>query len=146
MNAWSKKSFSRQEKVVAKAEFEALGLENDEIANLQEPFIEENMSLFNAYAIDGRQPDAIVFDTKMRKHKGVRYTMLANLEADAYLLKTMDSIVIYNHGSLKDGKGDPLMILIGTREKVKQQTSKSNTLKFVPNIYILENNSNNTSS
>jgi hypothetical protein len=69
MNAWSKKSYSRQEKVVAKAQFEALGLENDEIANLQEPFIEENMSLFNAYAINDRQPDAIVFDTKLRKHK-----------------------------------------------------------------------------
>lgn len=146
MNAWSKKSFSRQEKVVAKAEFEALGLENDEIANLQEPFIEENMSLFNAYAIDGRQPDAIVFDTKMRKHKGVRYTMVANLEADAYLLKTMDGIHIYNHGSLKDGKGDPLMVLIGSREKIKQQTNKSNTLKFVPNVYVLEKNSNNMSS
>lgn len=142
MNAWSKKSYSRQEKVVAKAQFEALGLENDEIANLQEPFIEENMSLFNAYAINGRQPDAIVFDTKLRKHKWVRYTMITSLEADAYLLKTMDGIQIYNHGSLKDGKWDPLMILIGTREKIKQQASKSETLKFVPNIYLLENASN----
>lgn len=138
MNAWSKKSYSRQEKVVAKAEFEALGLENDEIASLQEPFIEENMSLFNAYAINGRQPDAIVFDTKLRKHKWVWYTMIENLEADAYFLKTMDGIQIYNHGSLKDGKWDPLMVLIGTREKIKQQTNKSETLKFVPNIYILQ--------
>jgi len=146
MNAWSKKSYSRQEKVVAKAQFEALGLENDEIANLQEPFIEENMSLFNAYAINDRQPDAIVFDTKLRKHKWVRYTMIANLEADAYFLKTMDGIQIYNHGSLKDGKWDPLMVLIGRREKVKQQTNKSNILKFVPNIYILENNNNSMSS
>lgn len=146
MNAWSKKSYSRQEKVVAKAQFEALGLENDEIASLQEPFIEENISLFNAYSINGRQPDAIVFDTKMRKHKWVRYTMIANLEADAYLLKTMDGIQIYNHGSLKDGKWDPLMILIGSREKIKQQTSKSETLKFVPNIYLLEKASTAVSS
>jgi len=146
MNAWNKKTFSPQEKVVARAQFEALGLENDEVANLQEPFIEEHMNLFNAYAINGRQPDAIVFDTKLRKHKWVRYSLIDNLEADAYFLKTMDGIQIYNHGSLKDGKWDPLMILIGNKNNIKQQVSKSNTLKFVPNIYLLENYANTITS
>jgi len=140
MNAWNKKTYSPQEKVVAKAQFEAIGLENDEIANLQEPFIEENMSLFNAYAINGRQPDAIIFDIKLRKHKGVWYSLPEHLEADAYFLKTLNSMKIYNHGSLKDGKWDALMLLIGDRESIKQQASKSDTLKFVPNIYLLENN------
>ena len=138
MNAWNKKTYSPQEKVVAKAQFESIGLENDEIVNLQEPFIEENMSLFNAYAINGIQPDAIVFDIRLRKHKAVWYMIPAHLEADAYFLKALNGIQIYNHGSLKDGKGDPLMLLIGEREKVKNQASKSETLKFVPNIYLLE--------
>jgi len=138
MNAWNKKTYSLQEKVVSKAQFEALGLENDEIANLQEPFIEENMSLFSAYHIQNVQPDAIVFDIKQRKHKGVWYQMPSHLEADAYFFKTLNGIKIYNHGSLKDGKGDPLMILVGKKDDIKKQAQAGTSLRFVPNIYLLE--------
>lgn len=138
MNARNKKTFSPQEKVVTRAQFEALGLENDEIANLQEPFIEENMPLFTSYRIGDRQPDAIVFDTKLRKHKAVWYTVPAHLEADAYFLRNLHGIKIYNHGSFKDGKGDPLMILIGDKESIKRQAQAGTSLKFVPNIYLLD--------
>lgn len=138
MNAWNKKTFSPQEKVVARAQFEALGLSNDEIANLQDPVMEGNMHLFGQYVINGQQPDAIVFDTVRQKHKAVRYHPIDSIDADAYFLKTMQGIKIYNHGSLKDGNNDPLMILIGDKDAVKKQTQMSTTLKFIPNITVLE--------
>ena len=143
MDAWNKKKYSPQEKVVAKAEFEALGVANDEIVNLQNPFIEENMILFDQYAINGKQPDAIVFDTKMRKHKAVWYRSIEHIDADAYFLKDMGGIKIYNHGTLKDGKGDPLMILVGDKEKIKEQAKSGTSLLFVPNINVLDNEEKN---
>ena len=98
------------------------------------------MQLFSKYTINNQQPDAIVFDTVMQKHKAVRYEPIKNIDADAYFLKTMQGIKIYNHGSLKDGNNDPLMILIGSKSMIKKQIETSKTLKFVPNIELLEKN------
>ena len=134
MNAWNKKSFSPQEKVVAKANFESLGLENDEIIALQDPFVEGHMDLFTTYSVHKEQPDAIVFDPKMKKHKAVWYHAPKWLVDEAIFVKKLHGIDIYTHNKLHDEKGDPLMILVGDKDIVKEQTHASKTLKFCPNV------------
>ena len=52
MDAWSKKTFSLQEKIAEKARYEALGMSQEEAENLQHPFVLQHESKFTEYEIE----------------------------------------------------------------------------------------------
>lgn len=74
MQAWSNRTFSVQEKVAEKAKLESLGISSEEAENLQDMFVQQHLHMFTEYAIDGVEPDAILFDTDTNSHKTIWYT------------------------------------------------------------------------
>jgi len=74
MNAWNNKSFSLQEKVAEKAKLESLGITALEAENLQDLYVQQHTAAFTEYAIDGIEPDAILFDTDSYSHKAIWFT------------------------------------------------------------------------
>ncbi|HCY20720.1 TPA: hypothetical protein DIC40_02495 [Patescibacteria group bacterium] len=74
MQAWSNKTFSVQEKVAEKAKLESLGISSEEAENLQDMFVQQHLHMFTEYAIDGVEPDAILFDTDSNSHKTIWWT------------------------------------------------------------------------
>jgi hypothetical protein len=74
MAAWTNKTFSVQEKVMEKAKLEAIGISEEEVENLHDLFVEQNTAYFTEFAIDGEEPDAIIFDTENYSHKAIRYS------------------------------------------------------------------------
>ncbi|MEI6672915.1 MAG: TraM recognition domain-containing protein [bacterium] len=85
MAARSNKTFSMQEKIMEKAKLEALGISEEEVENLHDLFVEQHTSYFTEFAIDGVEPDAIIFDTEYYAHKAIRYTKPKGLEDQANL-------------------------------------------------------------
>ena len=83
MTARSNKTFSVQEKIMEKAKLESLGINEEETENLHDLFVEQHMSYFTEFAVDGTEPDAIIFDTEQYSHKAVRYTKPKGLEDQA---------------------------------------------------------------
>ena len=73
MTARTNKTFSIQEKVMEKARLESLGITEEEVENLHDLFVEQHTTYFTEFAIDGVEPDAIIFDTEYYAHKAIRY-------------------------------------------------------------------------
>jgi len=74
MTARSNKTFSVQEKIMEKAKLESLGVSEEEMENLHDLFVEQHTSYFTEFAVDGSEPDAIIFDTEYYAHKAIWYT------------------------------------------------------------------------
>jgi len=83
MAARSNKTFSAQEKVMEKAKLESLGVSEDEVENLHDLFVEQHTSYFTEFAVDGEEPDAIIFDTETYSHKAIWYTKPKGLDDQA---------------------------------------------------------------
>ena len=161
MDAWSKKTFSMQEKIAEKAKYEALGMSQEEAENLQHPFVLQNDAKFTEYEIEGEAPDAIIFDTDHLSHKAVRYTKPKMLENQATIKYRKGQKVdigngeitmhvdIYQHQTIITEGNSPLMIWIGSKEDAKQQIDdivkwagyaldQQNFLKYCPNAEKLQ--------
>lgn len=160
MTARSNKTFSVQEKVMEKAKLEALGVTEEEMENLHDLFIEQHTSYFTEFAIDGEEPDAIIFDIEHYSHKAIWYTKpkgltdQANLKYEAGSKVTLEGkdipvhVDIYQHQTIQiENNGGPLMIWIGNKADTLQQLEaiykqagivKQNYLKFCPNIAKIE--------
>jgi len=83
MTARGNKTFSVQEKIMEKAKMEAIGISEIELENSHDLFIEQHTSYFTEFAIDGKEPDAIIFDTEYYAHKAIWYTKPKGLEDQA---------------------------------------------------------------
>ena len=160
MTARSNKTFSVQEKVMEKAKLEAIGINDAEMENLHDLFVEQHTSYFTEFAVDGIEPDAIIFDTEYYAHKAIRYTKPKGLEDQATIKYqaggkvTFESnkeiavyVDIYQHQTIQIENNGPLMMRIGSKENAQKQLDeiceqagikKQNHLKFCPNIGKLE--------
>ncbi len=162
MNAWSKKSFSVQEKVAEQARYEGLGLSAKEAKNLQDFQVQQNSKRFSEVLIGDRPADAMIVDTEQGNHKMIRYTQPQGLDKVATLQVQKGKIVklddktqlsffvnIWQHNSLTCSNKKPLTIWVGSKSEVEQQLQEiyqkagfdpevADFLKFVPNVDLLE--------
>jgi hypothetical protein len=160
MAAWSNKTFSLQEKIMEKARLESLGITEEEVENLHDLFAEQHTAYFTEFAIDGVEPDAIIFDTEYYAHKAIWYTKPKGLEDQATIKYETGGKVtfegdkdipihvdIYQHQTIQIENNGPLMIWIGNKDNAKQQleviyqqagVKNQSYLKFCPNIAKLE--------
>lgn len=160
MTARSNKTFSVQEKIMEKARLESLGITEEEVENLHDLFVEQHTSYFTEFAIDGIEPDAIIFDTEYYAHKAIWYSKPKWLEDQANIKYNAGGKVnlggkdipvhvdIYQHQTIQiENNGGPLMIWIGNRNNALQQLESiykqagittQNYLKFCPNIAKIE--------
>lgn len=162
MAAWSNKTFSMQEKIMEKAKLESLGISEEEMDNLHDMFVEQHTSYFTEFAVDGVEPDAIIFDTEYYAHKAIWYTKPKGLEDQATIKYQAggkvslgkDKVIgvhvdIYQHQTIQIENNGSLMIWIGAKENAYKQLDdiyeqagikkeKQNHLKFCPNIAKLE--------
>jgi len=162
MDAWNKRTFSLQEKVMEKAKLEALGLNKQETENYQDQFVQQHAHLFTEYEIDETAPDAIIYDTANYSHKAVWYEKPKSLENQAGLKyskwqkvqvpnwEITMSVDIYQHQTITiEWNNGPLMIRIGDKQEVMQQLNticqsagmtaeQQNFMKFVPNVEKLQ--------
>ena len=164
MMARSNKTFSVQEKIMEKAKMEAIGISEIEVENLHDLFVEQHIPYFTEFAIDGVEPDVIIFDTEYYAHKAIWYTKPKGLE-DQSTIKykagskvTLDKnkeiavwVDIYQHQTIQIENNGPLMIWIGSKDNAYKQLNdiyeqagikkeKQNHLKFCPNVAKLEKN------
>lgn len=158
MEARNSKTFSMQEKVAEKAKLESMGLSTQEVENIQNNFIKDHLYYFTEFNIDGKEPDAIIFDTQHSGHKAIFYEKPKNIENQAILkyskwqkVKISDSIQIpmhvdiYQHQTIELESNVSLMIWIWTKEEALRQVqdiykngnipeSEQTFMKFCPNI------------
>lgn len=92
------------------------------------------MNLFDQYTIAEESPDAIILDTKGKKHKAVRFNKPQGIEDETSKGKDLPKIEIYIHNEQKDGNGDPLMVLVGKKEAINKTLQTAKQLKLVINI------------
>ena len=162
MNARSKKSFSVQEKIAEQARYEGLGLSAKEAKNLQDFQVQQNSKWFSEVRIGDRSADAMIVDTEQGNHKMIRYTQPQGLEGIATLQVQKGKVVkldektqlsffvsIWQHTTLTCSNKKPLTIWIGTKKEVEQQLQeiyqkagldpeRTDFLKFIPNVELLE--------
>jgi len=155
MDAWSNKTFSKQEKIQEKARLEWLGVSEKEYENSQDLSVQSKIWLFKENKMDNIEPDAIVFDIKNNRHKLCRYEKVNRFDKELELkfqkwqiLKAPNwkeiemHIDIYNHS--KDSGA--LQVWIGSKEHINEQLAeayKNNpNMKFVPNIEKLKKENN----
>ena len=158
MAAWSNKTFSVQEKVAEKAQMEAWGISGEEAENLQDLFVQQHMHFFTEYAIDGVDPDAMIFDTEGNNHKAIWYTKPKGLDDQANLkykkgssaplqedISLQMAVDIYQHQTITIDNTTPLTIWIGSKEDAQDQFNRMLELsgnekkfkeifKFCPNL------------
>jgi len=162
MNARTSKTFSVQEKIMEKAKMESIGISEEEMNNLHDIFIEQHISYFTEFAVDGVEPDAIIFDTEQYSHKAIRYSKPKGLDDQANLKYQKGGKVtfnggreipvhidIYQHQTIQIENNGPLIVRIGSKENAYQQLEaiyeqagikkdQQQHLKFCPNIAKLE--------
>jgi len=162
MNARNKKSFSAQEKIAEQAKYEWLWLSEIEAKNLQDFQVQQNTKRFSDAEINWKQADAMIVDTEQWNNKMIWYNKPEKLEEVANLQMKKWSVVkldphtkikfyveIWQHKSLTCTNKKPLAIWIWSKEEIYQQLKeiyekawfdpdKTDFLKFVPNIELLE--------
>lgn len=168
MNAWSKKSFSAQEKVAEQAKYEGLGLSVKEAKNLQDFQVQQNSKRFSEVKISDCPADAMIVDTEQGNHKMIRYTQPQGLEEVATLQVQKGKVVkldkktqlsffvsIWQHKTKKCDNKKPLTIWIGTKKEVEEQLKEiyqkaglnpdtTDFLKLIPNIELIESQQTQT--
>ena len=60
-------------------------MSEEEADNLHDLFVEQHLSYFTEFAIDGEEPDAIMFDTEQNAHKAIWYKIPKGLEDQAHI-------------------------------------------------------------
>jgi len=157
LNARSRRTFSAQEKIAQKSRLEWLGVSEKEYEDSQKDFVQQHNYLFDEYSIDGKQADAIIFDTKNNYHKAVFYTEPQNIgletdkraSAGTEINKQDNSSIkihvnMYQHNKRVNDDGKSIMIRTWNKEKILEQLEEwykwINYLLFVPNIAQLELN------
>lgn len=157
MDAWSKKSFSAQEKIAEKARMEWLGVSEREFEDLQDMYVQQKNSFFQEFALDDDEPDFIIFDTKYHKEKAIWTKKPKDLDTVATLkvkkwsqIKKPDGsmmeimVDIYEHTTLLLEDWSKLQLWIGNREHALEQLEAAywdtSFLKFCPNIGKLQKN------
>lgn len=150
MTAWGNKTFSKQEKIQARAKLEWVWVSEQEYDNSQDVIVQSKMNLFRDTRIDDIEADAIIFDTLNNRHKLCWYRKPASFKDDLELkfkkwqvLKTamwdrMEMhIDIYDNNDKKQ-----FQVWVGKKENIYDQLEvayKNNpNMKFVPNIDKLE--------
>jgi len=144
-----------------KARLESLWVTEEEVENLHDLFVEQHTGYFTEFAIDGEEPDAIIFDTEQYSHKAIRYGKPKWLEDQANLKYEIWGKVsfgdkteipvhvdIYQHQTITmENNGGPLMIWIGKKERALEQlesiykqagVKNQSYFKFCPNITKIE--------
>ena len=113
MEAWNKKTFSLQD--------------------LQDGFVMQQQHKYTEYAINGQEPDAILFDTAGENHKAIRYEKPFQIETQANLKyqkgqrvstdtgEVLMHVDIYQHLTITTQDNSPLMIWIGGKEDIHSQ-------------------------
>ena len=150
MDAWSNKTFSKQEKIQEKSRLEWLGVSEKEYENSQDLSVQSKIWLFKENKMDNVEPDAIVFDIKNNRHKLCRYEKVKAFDKELELkfqkwqiLKAPNGMEVKMHIDIYDNKNpEALQVWIGEKEDIKEQLEeayKNNpNMKFVPNIGKLE--------
>lgn len=158
MDAWNNRTFSMQEKIAERAKLESIWISSEEADNFQDNFIKEHLYYFTEFAIEGIEPNAIIFDTQNYWHKAVFYEKPKFLENQAILKFSkwqkvkLDAtreitmhVDIYQHQTIEIENNGSLMIWIWSKENVLRQVEeiyahsgipKENQtfMKFCPNI------------
>lgn len=162
MNAWSKKSFSAQEKVAEKARLEGLGITEKQANNLQDLAVQQAIGLMDEVLIDNQPADAMIVDVEQGNHKLIWYEAPKSLEHIAKLkvpkgkkaklspeISLSFFVDIWQHMTETGNKKKPLTIWIGKPEAVEKQLKEiyqktgldpetTDFMKFVPNVALLE--------
>lgn len=151
MDAWSKKSFSLQEKVAEKAKLEGLGIDEKEFENLQDMYVQQKYQFFQEFTLEDNEPDYVIFDTKFHKEKAVWTTKPKDLDNVAILkvkkgqeIKKPDGTVmhikvdIYEHMTIQLEDKSRLQIWVGDKEHILQQLEDAygdtSFFKVCPNV------------
>lgn len=157
MEAWNKKTFSIQEKISEKAQYQALGMSEQEASNLQDAYVLQHGHYFTEYSINGEEPDAILFDTASENHKAIRYTKPSSIEYQAtpkyqkgQNIDTDTGLIpmhvdMFQHMTITTTENNPLMIRIGEKSDINSQIAdicksagqsleEQNFLKLCPNV------------
>lgn len=116
------------------------------------------MHFFTEYAIDGVDPDAMIFDTEGNNHKAIWYTQPKGLDDQANLkykkgssaplqddISLQMAVDIYQHQTITIDNTTPLTIWIGSKEDAQDQFNRMLELsgnekkfkeifKFCPNL------------
>jgi len=107
-----------------------------EVLNFEEVFIKNHLQHFAKYAIDGIEPDQIIFDTDEWDHKAARFTKPKTLDSMStpdpkkskwgYYIKNSTPcypvlVEMRKHTSLISGDEWALKLRIGTPEEVEMQ-------------------------
>jgi len=90
--------------------------------------------LFEQYLIGEEQADAIIIDTKEKKHKAVWFRKPENVDQETKKSKSIGTIDVYIHHEHTDPNGEPLMVLVGKKDTIKKTIEKAKQLKFLMNI------------
>ncbi|MCK9466725.1 MAG: DUF87 domain-containing protein [Candidatus Absconditabacterales bacterium] len=150
MDAWSNKTFSKQEKIQEKARLEGFGVNEKEYENSQNLFVQSKLGLFRDSKMDGEEADAIIFDTKNNRHKLCRYKKVKNFDPNLELkfekgqiLKAANGMEVKMHIDIYDSKDSKaFQVWIGEKNDISKQLDeayKNNlNMKFVPNIEKLQ--------
>ena len=150
MDARSKKTFSQQEKIAEKAAMEWLWLPEEEIANLDHPYIQHRLHYFSTRKLEDTGPDAILFDTENGKHACVFFQAPAGLNSQCTLTyskgetittpsgeTTYADAVVYTHNDMKTEWGDYLVIIVGEyleAKKILKALFPGEAYKYAPNV------------
>jgi len=158
LNARGKKKFSQQEKIAEKARMEALGLDQNDIKNLQDFIVEQSLGEFDSFVINGEQADAMVMDKEAKTFKYVWYSEPSQLKENAKLqfskwktltFPTWKKIKLWVDSYVSKKLEKPVFIWIWNKEEIKQLIKDMKTasgvsetidspLIFIPNVEKLQ--------
>jgi len=121
LDAWAKKTFSKQEEIANKAMLEWLWLSPEHIKDLEDPIIQTNMRLFIDYAIKGVEPDEILFDLLGGQHKAIRYSNIAWSDEliEPQASWSTNTIALYTHKEITTQQDKALEIFIASADSIK---------------------------
>lgn len=159
LNARGKKTFSAQEKVAEKAKLEALGLDENDAANLQDFQVQQYIWEFDSFWIEWELADAMVMDKDAKTFKYIRYNKPAHLDSFAKLqyekwksltFPTWKKIKLWVDSYVATNKDKKrVFVRIGSKEDIKKliedmkvasglSKDSASPLIFIPNIEKLQ--------
>ena len=161
LNARWKKKFSQQEKIAERSRMEALGIDKEDIENLQDFIIEQSIWEFDSFVINWEQADAMVMDKEAKTFKYVWYSEPAKLEEYAKLqfakwktltFPTWKKIKLWVDSYVSKQPEKHVFIWIWKKDEIKQlikdmktasglNESTNSPLVFIPNVEKLQKQS-----
>ena len=161
LNARGKKKFSQQEKIAEKARMEALGLDEEDIKNLQDFVVEQSIWEFDSFVINGEQADAMVMDKEAKTFKYIWYSEPLKMEEYIKLqfakwktltFPTWKKIKLWVDSYVSKNPDKRVFIWIWKKEEIKQlikdmkiasglNETTDSPLIFIPNVEKLQKQS-----